>query len=84
MEKLTRERVEQILGDRACESELTCIDQDPEEMCRVMDIGQASYMICLEEDAKCSFSVTPFSEGNDENWWCTCPVRMYIAREYTK
>ncbi len=84
MEKLTKEFVEQILGDKTCESGLICIESDFDELCKVMDIGMKSYMVCLEEDTNCSFAITPFRHDNDDNWWCTCPVRMHISKEYNK
>ena len=87
MGKLTKDLAIQILSDRECKSGLNCIEKDLDELCRVMDIGKASYMICLEEDANCSFAITPFRptrDDSDDNWWCTCPVRMHIAREYSK
>lgn len=84
MERLTKELVGNILAGKECKSGLVCIGADIEELCKVMDIGMKSYMVCLEKDTKCAFAITPFTYDNNDNWWCTCPVRMHIAREYNK
>ena len=81
MEKLNKEYIQQILGDSECQSGLRCVESGLEELCKAKDIGLKSYLVCLEEDEQCSFALTTFG---DENWWCKCPARMYIAREYNK
>jgi len=87
MERLTKDLAIRLLSQGECKSELNCVEKDVDELCKVMDIGKASYMICLEEEAHCSFAITPFrpsSDDTDSNMWCTCPVRMHIARQYKK
>jgi hypothetical protein len=87
VKRVTKDFAIQLLSNQQCKRGLSCVGKEHEEICKVMDIGKGSYMICLEKEAYCSFAVTPFrpvTDENDENLWCTCPVRMYIAREYSK
>jgi hypothetical protein len=87
VEKVTMDLAIKLLSNKQCKRRLTCIEKEFDELCKVMDIGKGTYMICLEKEANCSFAITPFkpmTDENDENLWCTCPVRMHIAKEYGK
>jgi len=81
MEQLTREKVKNLLGDMVCNKDLRCVEQGYDELCRAKDIGDKSFLVCLDEDSECSFTSFP---GESDHWWCKCPVRMFIKREYDR
>ena len=81
MNNITLEQAKELLGDMTCNHGLSCVNHGFEELCNAKDIGDKSYLVCLEEDVQCSFS--SFSEEEDP-WWCACPVRMFIKREYNR
>ncbi|MFC2015298.1 hypothetical protein ACFLUP_04865 [Chloroflexota bacterium] len=81
MEIRTKEQVEKLLGDLVCEKGLACIKYPFEELCNAKDIGEKSFLVCLDEDSQCSFSTFP---GEENPYWCQCPVRMFIKREYNR
>ncbi len=45
--------------------------------CKIRDIGLDTYVECLEKDFTCRFS-QPFSYS----YFCTCPVRVAIAKKF--
>ena len=81
MENITKEKAEELLGDLVCEKGLACVNYSFEELCKAKDIGEKSFLVCLDENVQCSFSMFP---GEDNPYWCLCPVRMFIKREYNK
>jgi hypothetical protein len=48
--------------------------------CKAKDVGLDSFVECLEKDScRC-----PFSVSYAYSFYCSCPPRVYIARELKK
>ena len=48
--------------------------------CKAKDVGLDAYVECLEKDScRC-----PFSVSYAQAYYCTCPARIYIAKELEK
>ena len=77
MEKLSKEYLQQLLGEIECQKGIKCVDSNPEEICKARDFGSESFLICMEEDPDCSFALS-FGYG----YMCQCPARIYIAKTY--
>ncbi len=81
MEQLTREQVKNLLGDLVCNKGLRCVENGFDELCKAKDIGDKSFLVCLEEDGECSLTTFP---GEDQHRWCRCPVRFFIKKEFNR
>ncbi len=79
MEQLDIEKAKQILGNLKCERGLNCVNSGLEGICKARDIGLKTFLVCLEEDPSCIFSL---SFGGE--FFCKCPVRVYIGKELGK
>ncbi len=63
-----------------CPKEFVCCESGFEDLCRARDVGLESYIKCLKENPeKCVFSL---SFGY--SYFCTCPLRIYIAKKLKK
>ena len=47
---LDTEKAKQLLGDRKCKNELSCVKGGLENLCRAAYVGDKSHLICLEKD----------------------------------
>ena len=75
-----RKEIEEIASGVNCLKDFECYKSEPEKLCKVRDFGLEEYLDCLEETAQeCEFSLS-FGNG----YFCTCPVRIYIAKNLKK
>jgi hypothetical protein len=73
-------KVEQILGGIRCPKNLQCCESGFVDICRAEDVGLDSFLKCLEgEPRDCVYSI-----GYGENYYCKCPLRVYIAKHLKK
>lgn len=80
MREEDRKRIEEILGEMGCPKGFTCADSGFENLCKARDFGLDHYLECLEDDTlACHFSL-PFGEAH----FCTCPLRVYLAKSLGK
>ncbi|OGQ96425.1 MAG: hypothetical protein A2521_08840 [Deltaproteobacteria bacterium RIFOXYD12_FULL_57_12] len=71
-----RRRVAEIIGEINCPKGYTCMESNFLHLCRAMDIGCETYLICFDENsASCPFSVS-FAASR----YCKCPLRIYLAK----
>ena len=77
MEQLDIEHVKKVLGDHRCNKNLKCARGGLAELCKAREIGSDLFMVCLEEDPNCSFTIS-FGHG----FMCKCPVRVYLSKEF--
>ena len=76
LEQLTEEIINELELPEGC----TCYKPGFGVQCKAKDIGVESFAKCLEKDPyACKFSV---SFGY--SYYCTCPVRVYLAKELKK
>jgi hypothetical protein len=73
-------RLEQIIGEMECPKDFRCYKQGFENLCKAKDVGPASHLVCCEEHP----SECHFSWDYGPAYFCTCPVRIYIAKKLKK
>jgi hypothetical protein len=79
-EEETKKEIEQIIGHLKCGKDFQCYKSGFETLCKAKDIGLKLYLQCLEEQPKqCQFSF----RCRDE-FYCNCPLRMYISKKLKK
>jgi hypothetical protein len=80
MEQDLEKDVKEIMGGLTCPKDFECYRQRFSSLCKAEDVGLASHLICREErPAECNFSWDCGSAI-----YCTCPVRVYVSREFEK
>jgi hypothetical protein len=77
--ELTQEHIQEIkkiASGIECSKDFRCHKSGLEGLCKARDIGLERYVECLgDEPHSCEFSLS-FGRG----YLCTCPVRIYIAK----
>ena len=80
MEQVYKTKIEDIIGKIKCSKDFKCYQLGFENLCRAKDIGIQSFLECLEEKPnKCNFSIRINSF-----YLCSCPLRIYIAKNKSK
>ncbi len=80
MEDDFKNGIEKIIGQIECPKDFSCYKQGFENLCKAQDVGLASHLVCREEHPpECHFS---WDVGSA--FYCTCPVRVHIARKLNK
>jgi len=78
MDKQSREEIRKILDGLQCPKDFACYTSGLKNFCEAMDIGLQAFLLCLESSSKeCKFSV-----GYGDKYFCQCPLRVYIAKNY--
>ncbi len=76
MKEKTKKKIEKIIGKISCPKHFKCAKSDFKYLCRAKDIGLKSHLLCLEKTPfECYFSLEA-----DKIYYCTCPLRVYLAR----
>ncbi len=76
MDQVTREQIEQIIGEMQCPKAFRCTESGFAAMCKAQDIDLKDYLVCLEDNpGTCTFSIS-FGDA----YFCKCPLRIYIAK----
>ncbi|MBN1391725.1 MAG: hypothetical protein JW947_02860 [Sedimentisphaerales bacterium] len=71
-----RQEIEKIAGGIKCPKGFRCYKSDSKKLCEARDFGMERYLYCLVDEAQeCDFSLS-YGRG----YLCTCPVRIYIAK----
>ena len=79
-EKDITKQIEELVNSLKCPKDFVCYKSGFKKMCRVKDIGIESFLICLDKDSlECRFSV-----HFGGVYFCQCPLRVLICREYRK
>jgi hypothetical protein len=75
-----RSPVEAVMSEVNCEKDFECLNSGFENIGRVTVFGEADVVECLEERAKtCRFAVHFLN-----SYFCYCPVRAYIAKNFNR
>jgi hypothetical protein len=75
-----KDEVEKIMASMDCPSDFRCYKSGFEKMCKAEYHGLDDFANCLEGTAtRCNFKM-PFGFGV----FCTCALRVYIARKLGK
>ena len=80
MEQHHIDKIEKIISEIKCPKDFVCYKSGFKNLCKAKDIGLESFIDCLEENPEtCVFSL---SFGY--SYLCTCPLRIYIAKNLNK
>ena len=72
--------IEQLIATFKCPLDYKCYKSNFEEICDAVIIGNGELVECVDNNASnCQLS-SPFGEG----YFCSCPLRAYIARKLNK
>jgi len=77
MEEDIEQKIKEIMGEIKCPKNYVCVESGYENLCKAKDIRLESYLVCLDEHPQnCRFSVSVWGD-----YYCKCPLRVYIAKE---
>ena len=77
MDEEQEKRIEEIMAGMECDKDFECYESGFENICKAGDWGMPHYVECMEnESPMCKFKV-PFGDGV----FCSCPLRVYVAKE---
>jgi len=72
-------KIKKIINTIECSKNFKCYGSKFKELCKAKDIGLKSFLLCLEEDHQCDFTIFFIDE-----YLCKCPLRVYVAKELKK
>jgi hypothetical protein len=71
-----KQEINKIASGIDCSKDFGCYRSESKKLCKARDFGAEQYLYCLEDGPQdCNFSLS-FGRG----YLCTCPVRIYIAK----
>ena len=80
MDEEQKRRIEEIMAGMKCEKDFECYKSGFDKICKARDWGLPDYVDCMENSSTiCKFKV-PYGDGV----FCSCPLRVYVARELKK
>ena len=80
LEKTVDIQIQEMKSACSCAKDFSCYKSNFRNLCKAKDIGLESLIICLERDPLgCKFAIL-FGGVS----FCTCPIRIYIARNLKK
>ncbi len=72
--------IREIIGKMECSKYFRCTAFGLKKLCKAKYIGKKKQLVCLESDAiDCEFSIDSVTE-----YFCSCPLRILIARKLGK
>jgi hypothetical protein len=76
MDDHTMRRIREIIDGMSCPKDFRCASNGFEALCRALDRGMDSFLVCLEDDGEfCNFRMR-----YGDAYYCSCPLRVYLAR----
>jgi hypothetical protein len=80
VKKDVKNKIKEIIGELNCPKNFSCTKHEFKHLCKGKDIGLDSFLECQEKDtSNCVFSV---SYGQSR--YCSCPLRVYLAKKLEK
>ncbi len=80
MREEVKRKIADIMGEMHCPKNFICAESGFNELCRMIDIGLESYLVCLDPDpTQCKFALS-----YDHKYYCRCPLRVYISKVLEK
>ena len=72
--------LKEIMGDLECHKDFSCYKQGFKNLCKGKDVGLSSHLVCCEKDP----TVCLFAWDLGSVFYCSCPVRVRIAKKLGK
>ena len=80
MEKEEKFKIAEIMSGMKCSKNFKCARHKFERLCEAEDCGLDNYLKCVCENPElCDFSI-PYGG----NYYCKCPLRVYLAKKFGK
>jgi hypothetical protein len=74
------EKIEELIGGMHCPKDFRCVESGFERLCKAKDVGLDHHLVCLEAGGfQCRFALVV-----ERDYYCGCPLRVYIARHLGK
>jgi len=80
MEPNFKNEIEKIIGQIECPKGFSCYKSGFENLCKAEDVGLSVHLVCRDVAPSSCF----FSWNLSPTFYCTCPVRVRIAKELEK
>jgi hypothetical protein len=80
MKKDSKFEIQEKINASICPKDNKCCKSKFYDICKAEDIGLESFIICLMKNPKkcvCSFSF-------GDTYFCKCPLRVYISKEFQR
>ena len=77
---MQKDEIEKIMSSMDCPCDFECYKSGFENMCKAEYNGLGDFANCLEKSGTTCIFRLPFGFGI----FCSCPLRVYIARELGK
>jgi hypothetical protein len=74
-----QKKIKKIIKTIQCSKDFKCYQSKFKDLCKAKDIGLKSFLLCLEENHDCNFSIYFIDE-----YLCKCPLRVFAAKEMKK
>jgi len=75
-----RKKIEEIMAGMQCPKNFKCAESGFDRLCEAEDTGLEGYLKCLEGNP----SVCSFALSFGHNYFCRCPLRVYLCKELKK
>ena len=79
-DKQIRENIVEIIGHMQCPKDFKCANSGFKRLCKARDCGMDHYLECLEDKPlPCKFVII-----FGDQYFCQCPLRVYISKQFDK
>jgi hypothetical protein len=79
MDDNVKKELDKIKKNVNCLKAFKCLQGDLKYICKAEDVGLEAHLKCLESNSSC-----PFAVQVAEEFYCTCPIRIYISKKLKK
>jgi len=80
MKEDDRKKIEEIIGQLSCPKNFKCAASSFDNLCKAKDIGIDTHLLCQDSSSFwCRFSLK-----FDQEYFCSCPLRIYLAKQLGK
>jgi hypothetical protein len=80
MDKQVDKKIKEIIGHMKCPKDFKCANSGFKNLCRARDCGMDYYLECLEDNPlPCKFVIL-----FGEQYFCQCPLRVYVSKKLEK
>jgi hypothetical protein len=78
------DKIEEIIDGLQCPKDFKCYKEGFQDICQVKDVGLDSIVECLETTENGCGNTCPFHISYGHSHYCSCPLRIYIAKRLHK
>ncbi len=71
-------KVEEIRRSINCPKGFRCTRTDCGRLCAAKDIGLEHFLVCMEKEPR----DCPYAMSFGDQYFCTCPLRVFLAKSW--